>query len=107
MSYTEHPDIDAARHMEEEERKALELEWLIEEESKKECYNPYTVQSIIETLYDLTDDQVASLESILQSCLVTETKLDSNSCLTFVDNLTFYSENYQEKRIRENVMKGK
>lgn len=107
MSYTEHPDNDAARWMQEEERKALELEWLIEEEGKKECYNPFLIENIVEALHKLDDESVTRLEWVLKQAITSPVDLNKDMCLTFVDNLTYYSELYQEKRIRENVMKGK
>ena len=98
MSYTEHPDIDAARWFEEEERKALELEWLIEEESKKECYNPFLIENIVEALCNLSEEEAEYLQNKMSVA-----KWDDG----LFGVISYYSELHQEKRIKENVMKGK
>lgn len=112
MSYTEHPDIDAARWMQEEERKALELEWLIEEESKKECYNPFLIENIVEALCELSDDEVELIQQELYQAQEYHTKGCHRNVREMVftysmDAIIEASEIHQEKRIIENVMKGK
>lgn len=101
MSYTEHPDIDATRWFDEEERKSLELEWSIEEEGKKACYNPYLIENIVEALCNLNEKE----ESLIQE------RLDNLSNGWYDDDILRdiieIVELRQEKLIIENVMKGK
>lgn len=112
MSYTEHPDIDAARHMDEEERKALELEWLIEEEGKKECYNPFLIENIVEALCNLSDSDAEDLQRELNDAKdvyrdSTKWYMEANVFHRVLESIVVLSEMQQEKRIRENVMKEK
>lgn len=112
MTYTEHPDIDAARHMQQEERKALELEWLIEEEGKKDCYNPFLIENIVEALCELSGEEAEILQQELYQAQEYHTKACHRNAremvLTYsMDAIIEASEAYQEKRIRENVMKEK
>ncbi len=112
MSYTEHPDIDAARHMEDEERKALELEWLIEEESKKECYNPFLIENIVEALCNLSDANADDLQQELNDAKDVykdwgKWYMEANVFHRVLESVVVVSEVHQEKRIIENVMKGK
>lgn len=112
MSYTEHPDIDAARWFDEEERKSLELEWLIEEEGKKACYNPFLIENIVEALCNLSDYNAGDLQQELSDAQdvyknLEKWYMEANVFHRVLESIVVLSEMYQEKRIIENVMKGK
>lgn len=101
MIYTEHPDIDAARWFDEEERKSLELEWLIEEEGKKACYNPFLLENIVEALCNLSKKEEINLQERLDD--VSKGWYDDDILRDIVE----IAEAHQQKQIIENVMKGK
>lgn len=112
MSYTEHPDIDAARWFEEEERKSLKLEWLIEEEGKKECYNPFLLENIVEAMINLSESNEEDLQHELNDAKevykdLSKWYMEEGTFHKVFESIIVLSEMYQEKRIIENVMKGK